>query len=334
MVVAVARAAGVDEPAGSDAAGAAVEPAVRVQTAAELLEMLRARGVALPEGLVAARDGSVSVPAAEGEAGAGVGAGGSGEGAAVPAAAGGDVVPAGGNGDAAPGAAAGSAAAAEGAGEARWENRVELSFGLIDGNTESTTARVGYVGTRETEIDKLRLDSAYFFQSQSNETTENEAFGAFLYDRDITPTRWIWFSDGRLEWDEFESWDARVGTHAGLGYKVFDRERLKLVARAGAGAVREFGSERDEWIPEALAGADGEWRISDRQRLEASFRYFPDLEQGGEFRMVTSAGWVLDLDMRRGLNVNAGLLHEYQSVVDPGIERSDLRVYAGVGYGF
>lgn len=300
------------------AAGAAwAQDAVTARSAAELLAELRARGVALPDGLSIAEDGSVVLPLpAAGEMTPAV--------PATPAQAGtttGQL-------------ADGPAPQPESDPAVEWKNRAEVSFGLSDGNTESTDLRLAYVGVRETEVDKLRLDGSYYFQKDEDETRENEATAGFLYDHDIGTSRWLWFADGRWDWDEFESWDHRVGGHVGLGYKLIDRDDLRVVLRAGAGAVREFGGERDEWIPEALAGADVDWEISERHALEASFRYLPDLDEGGEFRTLTDVGWVMGLDVEKGLSLTAGLAHEYQSQVDAGVEESDLKLYAGLGLDF
>lgn len=314
------RAVGQDGP---DVMTDTVEATVTARSAAELLAELRARGVPLPEGLALGEDGSVRLPAAPPASGVAADAPG------VPAnsaEADGGAEPIGGAG---PGASDEPPAP-----QVQWKNRAELSFGLSNGNTESSDLRLGYVGSRTTDVDKLRLDSAYYFQKDEARTQENEATAGFLYDRDIGASRWLWFADGRWDWDEFESWDHRVGGHAGVGYKLLDRDDLLLVMRAGAGAVREFGGARDEWIPEALVGADLDWRISERQSLEASFRYLPDLAEGGEFRTITTAGWVMRLDVEKGLSFTAGLAHEHQSRVDPGVEQDDLKLYAGVGLDF
>lgn len=289
---------------------------VRASTAAEMLETLRAMGVELPDGLVVGEDGTVVIPS---------------KGAPdemVPATQAGAVVAA--------GAASESEASPEPEPEPKpkWKQRAEFAFSLNDGNTESSNLRLEYKAIREAEIDKLTFDAAYYRQTDQGSTSENRLRAEGNYDRDIPETRWLWFVNGRYEWDQFESWDHRVGLSGGVGYRAIDREDIELILRAGVGFTREFGSDRNELIPEGLFGYDFRWDLDDRQGLESTFRYYPDLSDLGEFRTVTTLGWHYALDIKDGLELTAGLLHEYQSEVDAGIEQSDLRLYAGVGFDF
>ncbi len=297
------------------AAGAAPAPDTAM-TAAELLAALQAMGVELPEGVAVAEDGSVRLPAASAEAAA--------------------MAPAVNEAAAQAAAAATEPAAEEDLPELdpEWKQRIEIAFSLDDGNTESTNLRAAYRADRERDFDKLSFRAAYRNETDDGSTTKNEFQATGTYDRDIADTPWLWFVNGRYEWDQFESWDHRVGLTAGLGYRLIDREDMELILRAGGGFTREFGSGRNELIPEGLLGYDFQWDLDDRQGIESTFRYYPDLSELGEFRTVTTLGWRYALDVKDGLNLTAGLEHEYQSDVDPGVEESDLSLFAGLGLDF
>ncbi len=302
------------------------DPPAQAATAAELLAALQAMGVALPEGIAVGEDGSVSLPSQPGQQGTG---------AMVPVG-GAEAAPVPPTPQPTPGPTPDPEPEPEPKPEPKpeWKQRIEASFSLNEGNTESSDFRGMYRATRKREIDKLVFKAAYYRQTDNGETSEDRFMAEGNYDRDIPDTRWLWFVNGRYEWDKFESWDHRVGLSAGLGYRAIDRENMELILRAGGGFTREFGSDRDEFIPEGLFGYDFEWELNDRQGLESTFRYYPDLSELGEFRTVTTLGWKYALDVKKGLDLNAGLLHEYQSDVDPGIDESDLRLYAGVGFDF
>lgn len=285
---------------------AAGQDAPAAMSAAELAEALRAAGYELPEGFSVNSDGSVSLPAPEVEA------------PEAPAMA--ADVPS-------------EPVQLERAPE--WDNRIELALNLSEGNTEQTNFRAGYVGTRETERSKLSLDAAYFYGKDGDGTTENRATAGVNHDWLWPESKWIVFANGRADYDQFNSWRYRTSAFGGVGYKLIDTDKFKFTPRAGAGVTKEFGSTRNELIPEGLLGFDLLWEVSERQSFESTFRYYPSFLDFSEFRTVTTAGWRMDLDgVEDGLSLTAGLLHEYQSEVDPGQEESDLRIFAGLGLDF
>ena len=50
--------------------------------------------------------------------------------------------------------------------------------------------------------------------------------------------------------------------------------------------------------------------------------------------MLTNGQWSLLLDEKNRLSLNLSLQHEYQSIVDPGNDRNDFRVVAGLQFDF
>jgi putative salt-induced outer membrane protein YdiY len=306
----------------------AQESTQKAQTAAEMLSALRDRGVVLPDGMVINEDGSVVLPSQEpvADAAAAVPA----EGAAAVAATQAAAEPLSEPAEPEPPVAEPEA----GKPAPKWKQRAEFAYTLNEGNTESSSLRGAYRTQRETDHDQLTIRSVYNRQTEREETTEHRFNVQVNYDRDIAESRWLWFANGRYDWDEFQSWEHRVGGTGGFGYRLIRRDTMQLILRAGAGGVREFGSSRNEFIPEGLAGVDFNWDISERQGIESTFRYFPELAEWGEFRTETTAGWRYALDMKDGLDLTAGLLHEYESEVDEGVEQSDLRLFVGVGLDF
>lgn len=288
------------------------QDAPRAATAAELLELLKSAGVTLPEGFVAHEDGTVSLPGAP---------------APSPTPESGEA-PAAGEDAIVPGAQVAEVRKAE------WNTRLNFGLSLAAGNTEQTGLVGTIVSRRTAETSVLTLDAGYYYSSEDGNQTQNRFTAGVLHDWMLKNSRWIVFADARYDYDEFRSFEHRVSAHAGLGYRVYDREKLKLTLRGGAGFAKEFGSDRDGFIPEALAGADFFWQIAENQKFEVSHRLFPDLDEGGEFRTLTSAGWNLALSVDRGLSFTVSLLHEYVSKVDPGIDNHDLKLFAGVSYEF
>jgi hypothetical protein len=110
--------------------------------------------------------------------------------------------------------------------------------------------------------------------------------------------------------------------------------KWKINLLAGAGALKEFGSDDDEVRPEGLLGLEGEWQIAEKNTLVFASTFFPDLNELGEYRWVSSAGWSYLLDEKNKLSLTAGVQYEYDSVVDPGDEHYDLRAFVGLQLDF
>lgn len=290
----------------------AAQDAPAVTSPAALLEQLRAAGVEIPEGFVVNEDGTVTVPAPPAPAEAAD---------AVEAAAG--EVP----------ETPGAAPVAD-AKKADWDTKLNIGLNLAAGNTEQTGFAATVVTTRTTDATALTLDAGYFYASQDGDDTANRFTAGVNNDWLLPDSRWLVFAGGRYDYDDFRSFDYRVSANAGVGYEVIKRDKMQLTLRAGGGFFKEFGSGRNEIVPEGLLGADFNWEIADNQSLQFSTRIFPDLADGGEFRTFSTAGWKLDIDKDDGLSFSINAIHEYISSVDPGIEKTDLQLFAGLTYDF
>ncbi|MAY75657.1 MAG: hypothetical protein CMJ31_13260 [Phycisphaerae bacterium] len=298
----------------------------QVTTAADLARALMEAGIELPPGVQIMEDGSVSVPAElappEME---GVDANAAAPAPMAPAAA----EPA---DDGLPGDPTNAIPAEP---EVKWDNKIDMALNFSEGNSETRSFRAGYVGTRSTTSSDLSLDASYSYSNNDGETNQNKATAGVNHDWLLPESKWLYFAGGRADYDQFASWRYRVNANGGIGYELIDRENFDLTLRGGVGFAKEFGSDRNEIIPEGLLGADVSWTIAENQSLEATFRYFPDLLNTSDFRTVTTAAWRLDLDsINDGLGLTAGLRHEHQTRVDPGVEQNDLSVYAGLTWDF
>jgi putative salt-induced outer membrane protein YdiY len=161
--------------------------------------------------------------------------------------------------------------------------------------------------------------------------TDNKFTAGVRHDWLNPGQRWFWFVDGRYDFDDFQSWTHRIAGHGGAGYHLLQDEKMTLDILGGAGFRKEFGSENDDIIPEGLLGLDYTWRMTSRQNFVASVRYLPSLTELEDYRTRSSLEWRYVLEQELALTLSAGLLHEYQNVVDPGKDRNDLRVWIGMG---
>jgi len=225
-----------------------------------------------------------------------------------------------------------------------WKYTIE--FGLIgtQGNNEELNTRAGFKAERKSQQNRLAFDASYRFGTSRGDTSENKWTAGAISEWPFTNTPWTAFLQGRVESDEFASWDYRLTSGAGAQYKLLDGSpatfgdanfgHIDLTLRSGLGLRQEFGSNNDGLAPEGLLGAATHWEISPRTRINAETTLYPDLRDSGEFRLVSKADWTIDINHMDGVSFNIGIEHEYDSQVDPGLDHNDLRGYATVVVNF
>lgn len=214
-----------------------------------------------------------------------------------------------------------------------WLSQIDLSLSGAQGNTDTLSFRTGFRTVKETDYYRWRFDASYYYGETDGTTNKNQATAGVLRDWLLPDSPWLFFAQGRYDYDNFRDWRHRVSGHGGLGYEFIDTEELTLIGRLGAGAAKEW--QRSESLrPEGLLGLELAWNISDRQSLGAHTTLYPDLGDFFEFRVVSGVQWTMQIDQARGLALNAGIDNEYESQTDPGVKNNDLRFYAGITFKF
>jgi putative salt-induced outer membrane protein YdiY len=141
---------------------------------------------------------------------------------------------------------------------------------------------------------------------------------------------------GRLDWDQFQSWEERINFQGGPGYHILRKEdhdlNMELDAYVGIGARKEWASINDDWKAEGLLGLDYTYYITDRMTLDLDLNYFPTFNNISDYRLRSSGLWRYALTNGQNLSLVMGYLLEYQSIVDPGNETTDFRIWIGIQY--
>ena len=228
--------------------------------------------------------------------------------------------------------------------EKAWKTHLDFGATATTGTTDDSNIRVAGKSIWTRTMNVITLDSSYIYSVSNGDRSENRLTAGVLSEWPRPDSRWSIFAQARYDYDEFNTWTSRVTAGAGLAYAVFDvnepvpgsdHERVfQLKLRGGAGFAREFGSSNKDIQPEAILGADLLWQLNSWQDLTASTTLFPNLDDLGEFRLVSKVEWSLKLNTLDGINLKLGLAHEHQSQVDPGNSHDELSVYAAVGIDF
>lgn len=215
-----------------------------------------------------------------------------------------------------------------------WKSHFTAGAGFQSGNTENAELSLELTANRENEKSRDTVDARYYYGQERGDRNANKFTGGILHDWIIKESRWSIFADGRFDYDEFNSWEYRLSGHGGVGYQLIDEDDLNVILRGGFGGAKEFKSSRNQFIPEALIGGTLAWKISDRQKFKIESTLYPDLDDTGEFRDITSASWDYKLNDEGNTAFTLGLYNEYQSKTAPGISRNDIRIFGGLSFDF
>ncbi len=215
-----------------------------------------------------------------------------------------------------------------------WSSTFDFSIDNSFGNTDEQSNRFAYTLNRRSEKVEFDLDSSYYHKVKSATVTDNKfTLGS--------TQRWLkekrasyWFLNGRYDYDEFKSWRSRAAIHFGPGYSLVKNEDIELSGDIGAGTRKEWGSINDKWKFEGLTGVRFAWKITGRQSLDLGVTYMPVITNFSDYRTRSSFNWRLNLDRSATWNILLGMLHEYQSIVDPDITQQDMRTYVGLQVAF
>jgi putative salt-induced outer membrane protein YdiY len=217
--------------------------------------------------------------------------------------------------------------------ESPWLSEIDLGASGSQGNTDFLNFRAAFRTERESERHRWRFDASYYLGFEDGDRNQHRATVGALKDWLFVDSPWLLFATARFDFDDFRSWTYRLSGHGGVGYTFIDDDTFQLIGRAGPAATKRW--KRTESIdPEGLLGLELRWTIDDRQRLTASTTMYPALDDFFEFRQVSAVRWTMSIDRARGMNLSAGIEHEYESDVPADTKKHDLRFFAGLTFAF
>jgi hypothetical protein len=213
--------------------------------------------------------------------------------------------------------------------EKLWDGSFDLGLDGSEGNSETFNFRFGCHANRKQESNILTLGIDYNKSTAETKATTNRLFFEGRFEWLIHQTRWSWFVHETVEYDEFQSFNVRDTSDAGLGYRLIRNENTTLIGRIGGGFSHEYGGPDDgQYTPEAVFGLQVERHISKRQKLLGLVEYAPDIGYFLDYRIRTQAAWEVLLDADRNLSLRVGVLDRYTSQPN-GVRSNDLD-YASV----
>ena len=214
-----------------------------------------------------------------------------------------------------------------------WTGGADVSLAATSGNSETTNFALGSALSRTTLRDKISVYAASIYSRDSttdpSRTTANTVRGGIRYDRDLTKKLFAYvFTD--LEHNGLQDLTLRFVLGGGLGYHAIRRERTQLDLLAGLDWNREIfkGDENDRSSMEAQLGETFSHQFNSRLSLKEQLFIFPNLTNGGEFRVNFDTSLVTAITRRIGWQLTVS--DRYLSDPPSGFKKNDLLLTTGL----
>lgn len=195
-----------------------------------------------------------------------------------------------------------------------WDTGIELGLNGSSGNNDAFSIRTGGYVKRESRFSKLDYSIYYNRTSTGSLTTQDNATSDIRNDwllDDSSP--WSLYAKANVFYDRFQDFDLQTNGNLGVGYQLVKRPDLNLTTRCGGGASREFGGPDNEWVPEALFGCEYDQSVTDTQKLTFTIEYYPQFADFSDYRLVTDAGWEIELSKPSNLSLKISANDRFDS---------------------
>lgn len=211
-----------------------------------------------------------------------------------------------------------------------WSSNIEGSLLTRQGIETEVSARIAGGTSRTTETSRTRLNGEYIFINSTERKDSNRGKAQLRQDWLDPNSPWSEFGMGIYDYDGFKSWVRRVSAYAGVGYDLFNREKLLLIARLGGGARKDLRGQED-FDAEALVNVEFVWQIGEYQRVNLDNSFYQNVSNTSKYRNYISTAYTIQVGMVKGLFVSVGADYEYDS--RPDVE-DDVKVYTSLRWEF
>lgn len=224
-------------------------------------------------------------------------------------------------------------------GRPAWLERVRLTRDLLRDQLYDWTQRIALGGRylAGNSAEAFADANALFERRYDNRFTQIQVGGQYGESRGVRGTnrwfansttdfnwigRWIIFARSADQYDEFQNLDYRGTFSGGPGYRFFDDDRRRLIARMGPGVTVEVFHQPSSvrTSPDMFSEIELRWPLWDRISIEEKATIYPSLDNFGLVRLQSTAGlmWALDADRRWNLRLN----FFYQFIAEPNAGRA------------
>ena len=185
-----------------------------------------------------------------------------------------------------------------------WKSGLNLGFALTRGNSETKNLSLAFIGTRQTQRDKLGLymNSVYATNDLAGavpSTTANTIGGGGRYDHDLD-TKLFGFVAADFFSDGLQGLNLRSVFGGGAGYHVIKSDPTTLDILGGLNYTRESYTTLSRNLAALTLGEELMHKLGKSTVLNQQLYFFPNLNSAGDFRGTFLFATVTKINKRFG----------------------------------
>jgi hypothetical protein len=186
-----------------------------------------------------------------------------------------------------------------------WSGGADIGLALTSGNADTFNFALGLAMARKTTRDRTIIYAASVYNRDSTggslRTMASRVRGGVRYDRDIN-RQWFGYVFTDLEHNGSQDLTLRLVPGGGAGYHAIRNDRTQLDLLGGLAWDREYfqGEGNDRSSAEAQVGQSFSQRLNSRTSLKEQLFIFPNLSDGGQYRINFDSTLATDINRRIG----------------------------------
>lgn len=211
-----------------------------------------------------------------------------------------------------------------------WKGKGEAGIVFARGNTDADTINLKLAMSDEIERWKHSLEMAALRATNGGVKSADRYMAGWQSDYKLS-ARTFAFGALRYEKDRFSAFDYQASASTGLGYKLFDTDRIKLSAQAGAGYRRLKNSVSGDTSGDAVfvAGMDYENKLTASTKVVDKFH----AESGSDNTLLANFLGI-EVKMSDALALAVGYDVRDNTKVPPGVKKLDTVSTVNLVYAF
>lgn len=213
-----------------------------------------------------------------------------------------------------------------------WTGRVDFGYTWQSGRAEKNDLSVRGQADRKIKPNEYRAVAEFLYGELDQVRNTQRFTSSFRWRRDQRK-RVFTQTLTRYESDRIREVRNRVEQNVGVGYRFAQNDRFE--GTVVPGFTIRYTDERgltDRWDYLASFSEDFTWRINAAYRFEQELNFLMDPANSDDYTFRFNAGLVGTVT--KSINMSIRYHHLYENQVRPGVERTDQRVIASVGYSF
>ena len=221
----------------------------------------------------------------------------------------------------------------------KWTGRVSAGYASTHGNTKTETISASANMTKRTEKDRTQISADYAKGEQEDRTTGMDetiedwwrAKGKYDY---FLSKKFYAYVDGRYERDAVAMLDRRMIVGIGGGYQWIESPDTNFSTEVGLASLYEKFDNQTSSNSElsVQAGYYFDKKLAKNMMFTHDLTYYPSLNKFSDYFLTSTAG--IRIDFSGSFFASFKAIFNYDQTPAPGAHQTDVKYFAGLGYGF